>query len=226
MVILSMPSVLAMLVVAGNTADEHFVCGGQIQRIPLSFVNDDYCDCEDGSDEPKTAACSNGQFLCLNTNYKSVSIFSSLVDDGVCDCCDGSDEYSGKVNCEDTCAILADAVMARKKVLFSTFNAGASFRNATVEQAQVGGQNYIFANANAVASRLGYSRKARRRRTTKRRLCITRRLLRSFTREWKSMHHWRRQGGKPTSPNGSRKYIPCSGLLISIPFSYKTLCSN
>ncbi|KAL3274019.1 hypothetical protein HHI36_015437 [Cryptolaemus montrouzieri] len=75
-----------------------FECIKSKERIKFSKVNDDYCDCEDGTDEPGTSACSNGFFYCnfeqsdltkLNENGK---IPSSKVDDGVCDCCDGSDE--------------------------------------------------------------------------------------------------------------------------------------
>ena len=36
-------------------AGELFACDKQL--IPLSSVNDDYCDCADGSDEPRTGAC-------------------------------------------------------------------------------------------------------------------------------------------------------------------------
>ena len=58
-------------------------------------MNDDYCDCVDGTDEPGTSACPNSLFFCefqdefLNNNY----IPASKVNDGICDCCDGSDEY-------------------------------------------------------------------------------------------------------------------------------------
>ncbi|KNC77382.1 hypothetical protein SARC_10157, partial [Sphaeroforma arctica JP610] len=53
--------------------------------------NDDFCDCDDGSDEPNTNACGSKtqKFECHD---KKSSIWSSQVGDGLCDCCDGSDE--------------------------------------------------------------------------------------------------------------------------------------
>ncbi|GFN85119.1 glucosidase 2 subunit beta-like [Plakobranchus ocellatus] len=64
-------------------------------RIPMEQVNDDFCDCPDGSDEPGTSACPTGSFYCqlqiLGLPPQSVS--ASKVNDGICDCCDGSDEW-------------------------------------------------------------------------------------------------------------------------------------
>ena len=33
-------------------------CDDGYTAVPASYVNDDYCDCADGADEPRTAACS------------------------------------------------------------------------------------------------------------------------------------------------------------------------
>lgn len=61
-----------------------FSCLDGSKLIPFSMVNDDYCDCDDGSDEPGTAACSNGHFYCLNAGHIPLNLVASRVNDRIC----------------------------------------------------------------------------------------------------------------------------------------------
>ncbi|XP_030756118.1 glucosidase 2 subunit beta [Sitophilus oryzae] len=73
-----------------------FTCIRSSEVIDFEKVNDDYCDCEDSSDEPGTNACPDGIFYCTQTSLNKKfpkMIPSSKVNDGICDCCDGSEEY-------------------------------------------------------------------------------------------------------------------------------------
>jgi hypothetical protein len=65
----------------------------------MGWINDNYCDCLDGNDEPQTSACSyrlvhHKSFVCHDD--PSHLIYASRVGDGVWDCKDGSDEKQQK----------------------------------------------------------------------------------------------------------------------------------
>mmetsp|Transcript_61909 Transcript_61909/g.112681 ORF Transcript_61909/g.112681 Transcript_61909/m.112681 type:complete len:633 (+) Transcript_61909:94-1992(+) len=85
---------------------------GSTLTLALDAINDDSCDCADGSDEPGTGACAGQDFtlfFCLNKGSTSRRIYASRVGDGLCDCCDGSDEAMLAKRrpfsvCPDTCA--------------------------------------------------------------------------------------------------------------------------
>ena len=115
--------------------EKDFSCLDGSGVISFDFVNDDYCDCADGSDEPGTSACSNGKFFCANVGHRAQYIPSSRVNDGICDCCDGSDEWVAG-SCEDTCHALGAEARAQHEKMLKAAKEGFEVRKQLVEQAE------------------------------------------------------------------------------------------
>ncbi len=113
-------------------SSETFTCiSSPSIQLPISRLDDDFCDCPDGSDEPGTSACAHLSplsphslgvvainelnttialpgFYCKNKGHQPSYVPFTNVNDGVCDyelCCDGSEEWAkvGGVKCDDKC---------------------------------------------------------------------------------------------------------------------------
>jgi protein kinase C substrate 80K-H len=113
---------------------EFFVCDNGKTVLKPGQINDEYCDCKDGKDEPGTSACSHGTFYCRNKGYKIISIPSSRVDDGICDCCDASDELPGM--CPNTCSKVASEKRASLERAINAFKVGNAQRKEWIAQAR------------------------------------------------------------------------------------------
>ncbi|GES77552.1 glucosidase II beta subunit-like-domain-containing protein [Rhizophagus clarus] len=103
--------------------------------IPYEAINDDYCDCVDGSDEPGTSACPNGKFFCTNSGHIPSYIPSNRVNDGVCEpeCCDGSDEYDGKIECPNICEEVGAEYRRLAEELAKTRAKGAQIKSEYIK---------------------------------------------------------------------------------------------
>ncbi|KAF8403998.1 hypothetical protein HHK36_012108 [Tetracentron sinense] len=111
-------------------------CKDGSKKISKAQLNDDFCDCPDGTDEPGTSACPGGKFYCQNAGHVPISVFSSRVNDGICDCCDGSDEYDNRVKCLNTCWEAGKVARDKLKKKITTYQEGVTVRNQEVEQAK------------------------------------------------------------------------------------------
>lgn len=109
--------------------DKDFTCLDGSRTIPFLQVNDDYCDCMDGSDEPGTSACPQGMFYCTNAGHRPLNIPSSRVNDGICDCCDASDEYGfPNSKCVNNCQDLGKTARLEAQKKAELFKIGSQIR--------------------------------------------------------------------------------------------------
>lgn len=138
---------------AVNTAANTFTCLDGSKTMKLSRVNDQHCDCADGSDEPGSSACttvaragsapspSSFRFQCTNEGFPNLHkqvFFHSRVNDGICDCCDGSDEYlyPGSTQCPNICADYSAKVEEEEKKREAHRQAGLRAREALLVKAK------------------------------------------------------------------------------------------
>ncbi|KAK0545536.1 hypothetical protein OC845_005058 [Tilletia horrida] len=123
--------------IAGKT--DTWKCLNSTQQIKHSAINDNYCDCEDGTDEPGTSACPQSRFYCANEGHIPAYILSSRVGDGICEpeCCDGSDEADNpNKNCPNVCAKIGKEHRDKVAKLEATRNAGAKTRAKYIAEAK------------------------------------------------------------------------------------------
>lgn len=131
----------------------------------MSRINDNSCDCPDGSDEPGTAACafidplspeqplpgaitgttnstnSLPGFWCANDGHIGAYVPFTYVNDGVCDydlCCDGTEEYSrvGGVKCENRCGQIGKDYRKKANDKRKKAEAAGLKRKAMVQESQ------------------------------------------------------------------------------------------
>jgi protein kinase C substrate 80K-H len=134
-------------------------------KLKSSQVNDNSCDCPDGSDEPGTAACAHINtlspaqplpgstsgttnatlalpgFWCANAGHIGAYVPFMYVNDGVCDydtCCDGSEEYSavGGIKCANKCDEIGKEWRRVEEEKQKSFERSAKKRKTMVKEAK------------------------------------------------------------------------------------------
>ncbi|WMV49015.1 hypothetical protein MTR67_042400 [Solanum verrucosum] len=82
-------------------ASDVIKCKDGSKSFTIDRLNDDFCDCIDGTDEPGTAACPSGKFYCRNVGSTPKFLFSSRVNDDIC----GKHSWLRLFCCYDTCIV-------------------------------------------------------------------------------------------------------------------------
>lgn len=113
-------------------SDDTWICIDGSRTLKFVQINDDYCDCADGSDEPGTSACTHGTFHCANRGHRSLDVPSSRVNDGICDCCDGSDEYLTEGLCSNSCIEMGRAEQEQRRSQAEMHKKGSAKRSEMV----------------------------------------------------------------------------------------------
>ncbi|KAJ0167817.1 Glucosidase 2 subunit beta [Colletotrichum tanaceti] len=147
-------------------AKETFSCISHPEvKLSIKQVNDNSCDCPDGSDEPGTAACAyldplsppqpfagslTGTtnttnalpgFWCANGGHIGAYVPFTFVNDGHCDydvCCDGTEEYSGVggVKCENKCAEIGKEYRRIEAARTEAIDKAAKRRNTMAKESR------------------------------------------------------------------------------------------
>ncbi|QSZ35225.1 hypothetical protein DSL72_008094 [Monilinia vaccinii-corymbosi] len=150
-----------------KSADKFTCLSNPSISIGFSKVNDDYCDCPDGSDEPGTSACTylsnlsppqplpgtTGSsphntslalpgYYCKNKGHLPAYVPFTYVNDGVCDyelCCDGSDEWEGVggTKCADKCAEIGKEWRRLDEIRTKAQAKASKKRDELIKEAQV-----------------------------------------------------------------------------------------
>ncbi|CAI7870208.1 unnamed protein product [Closterium sp. NIES-53] len=107
-------------------------CRDGSRSVAVQRVNDDFCDCADGTDEPGTSACALSRFYCANRGHMPLTLFSSRVNDGICDCCDGSDEYASGAGCNNTCVQMGAETRSQLAAEVAAVREGVKLRGKAV----------------------------------------------------------------------------------------------
>lgn len=135
-----------------NEAKRYFTCFDGSGIIDIKYINDNYKDCDDGSDEPGTPASNNGTFYCMNKGNSPKEILKWSVYDGICDCCDGSDEEGNqRAKCPYTCRDVVSEVDSYIKKFEKIYREGMKIGKKLTDKSNriiADAKNYIQNNAN------------------------------------------------------------------------------